>query len=85
MKSPAYYRTRSIVRWIFWSVVAVLAVIGLSRVADWIDTSDENLCPVSLERDFTWNSTNGEIVNVYECQAPTNVRLLEDGRWEWAE
>jgi len=85
VKSPAYYRTRSIVRWVFWSVTAVLSVIGLSRVADWIDTSDENMCPVSLGRDFTWNSTNGKIVNVYECQHPNKILLLEDGTWEWAE
>ena len=80
-RNKLYYQTRTVVRILFWAAI----VVGLFMVGDFINKSDENLCPVALERDFTWNSTNGEIVNIYQCQHPTHVRLLEDGRWEWAE
>ena len=87
MKSKAYKRVRTVVRYIFWGSMGYLAVLGLIALRD-IVTALENKpvdCDIVLNRDFTWDSASGEVVNVYSCSAPNNVTLLKDGTWEWTE
>ena len=87
MKSKAYKRVRTVVRYIFWVSMGYLAVLGLIALRD-IVTALENKpadCDIVLNRDFTWDSASGEVVNVYSCSAPNNVTLLKDGTWEWTE
>lgn len=75
-------RIRTVVRFIFWYTIAILVTIGLTTVARWVrDGYDLPPCPVVLHDDHTWDSTNGEIVNVYKCKAPNNVYLQEWGTW----
>lgn len=82
-RSVGYYRVRSAVRFVFWASVSVLSVLGLSKVADAIDDSDENVCDVAVHFDFTWNSTTGEYIDVERCNHPRDVVLLQDGTWIW--
>ena len=87
MKSKAYKRVRTVVRYIFWGSMGYLAVLGLIALRD-IVTALENKpadCDIVLNRDFSWDSASGEVVNVYSCSAPNNVTLLKDGTWEWTE
>ena len=87
MKSKAYKRVHTVVRYIFWGSMGYLAVLGLIALRD-IVTALENKpadCDIVLNRDFTWDSASGEVVNVYSCSAPNNVTLLKDGTWEWTE
>jgi hypothetical protein len=82
-RSEAYYAVRSAVRWVVWSSVAALAVVGAGTAADWIDDSDENLCPVILRSDFSWESATGNTVNVNQCRPPLGKILLANGTWDW--
>jgi hypothetical protein len=87
MKSQLYYSVRGVVRMIFWSAVIAAATwssLAMGDViANWYDNRPS--CEVVLHRDFTWDSTAGQIVNIDACSAPTNVTLLEGGTWEWTE
>jgi hypothetical protein len=87
MHTETYYRVRTAVRFIFWSAALFLATLGVVALQDVVAAleDDREDCNIVLNRDFTWDSATGEIVNVYSCSAPTNVTLLEDGTWQWTE
>lgn len=83
MKGRGYYAVRSLVRWVFWSTVLFLIVVGLGTVVEFFQESDENKCDVAVHFDFTWNSATGEYVDVERCNHPRDVILLQDGTWIW--
>ena len=87
MHTETYYRVRTAVRFISWSAALFLATLGVVALQDVVAAleDDREDCNIVLNRDFTWDSATGEIVNVYSCFAPTNVTLLEDGTWQWTE
>lgn len=82
-RSRSYYVVRSAVRWVFWSSVAGSVMIGAGAIGDWIDKSDENLCPVELNADFTWAPAGDSRVDIDSCRHPVGKVLLSDGRWDW--
>ena len=87
MKTKTYKRVRSVVRYIFWGSMGYLAVLGLIALQDIVNTLENKPadCNIVLNRDFTWDSASGDVINVYTCSAPNNVTLLKDGTWEWTE
>lgn len=87
MKSKTYKRVRTVVRYVFWGAMGYLAVLGVSALQDVVSALENKPadCDIVLNRDFTWDSASGEIINVYSCSAPHNVTLLKDGTWEWTE
>lgn len=87
MKSETYYTIRTAVRCIFWSLTILVGTLGVMALQDIVAALDAHgkPCDIVLNRDFTWDSATGQIVNVYSCDAPTNVTLLEDGTWRWTE
>ena len=87
MKSNTYKRVRTAVRCVFWGTMGYLAVLGVSALQDVVSALENKPadCDIVLNRDFTWDSASGEVVNVYSCSAPNNVTLLKDGTWEWTE
>jgi hypothetical protein len=87
MKSRTYKQVRTAVRCVFWGTMGYLAVQGLIALQN-IVTALENKpadCNIVLNRDFTWDSASGDVINIYSCSAPNNVTLLKDGTWEWTE
>ena len=87
MKSKTYKRVRSAVRYIFWGSMGYLAVLGLIALQNIVSALENKPadCDIVLNRDFSWDSARGEVINVYSCSAPNNVTLLKDGTWEWTE
>jgi len=87
MKTKTYKRVRSVVRYIFWGSMGYLAVLGLIALQDVVNALENKPadCNIVLNRDFTWDSASGDVINVYTCSAPNNVTLLKDGTWEWTE
>ena len=87
MKSKTYKRVRSAVRYIFWGSMGYLAVLGLIALQNIVSALENKPadCDIVLNRDFSWDSASGEVINVYSCSAPNNVTLLKDGTWEWTE
>lgn len=87
MKTKTYKRVRSVVRYIFWGSMGYLAVLGLIALQDIVNALENKPadCNIVLNRDFTWDSASGDVINVYTCSAPNNVTLLKDGTWEWTE
>ena len=77
-----YYKTRTVVRFIFWGTVGSLAIIGCSTVADKLNGTDKAVCNVSLNEDFSWQ-WNGNAVPLTDCLAPEDVILNENGTWDW--
>lgn len=76
---PIYYKVRSVVRWTFWTGIAMLGVVYLGRVVDTAPTK----CDVQVNRDFTWSNPKG--VDISQCSHPVNVILHEEGTWEWEQ
>lgn len=87
MKTKTYKQVRSVVRYIFWVSMGYLAVLGVIALQDVVNALENKPadCDIVLNRNFTWDSASGEVVNVYTCSAPNNVTLLKDGTWEWTE
>ena len=87
MKTKTYKRVRSVVRYIFWGSMGYLAVLGLIALQDIVNALENKPadCNIVLNRDFTWDSASGDVINVYTCSAPNNVTLLKDGTWGWTE
>lgn len=87
MKSRTYKQVRTAVRCIFWGAMGYLAILGVSALQDVVSALEDRPadCAIALNKDFTWDSASGDVVNVNSCSAPNNVVLLEDGTWEWAE
>jgi hypothetical protein len=87
MKPQSYYKIRSVVRVVFWSAVVFFVTYGTLVLGDVIADlyRGDEACEVTLHRDFSWDSTTGEPIDIDSCEAPTNVILLEEGRWEWAD
>lgn len=83
-RGRVYYSVRTLVRWVFWSTILFLIVVGLGTVLEFFDKSDENQCDVAVHFDFTWDSRSGDYVNVDRCNHPRDVVLLQDGTWIWA-
>jgi hypothetical protein len=78
--SEMYYKVRSVVRWVFWTSVAFLAITGFGKVVKALE-NEPSKCAVALNRDFTWEATGS--VDLAECRHPNNVVLLPGGTWVW--
>ncbi len=83
--SSLYYPIRTGVRFVFWGAVGVLSIFGIGRLADIVDTDNDNPCPIVLGKNFTWENDGQMFVDVSKCDAPTNVTLYQNGTWEWTE
>ena len=77
---PIYYKVRSIVRWLFWTMVYFIALVLFGLVLEG-DQSQE--CDVDLLFNFTW--TSDKPIDLSQCVPPSNVTLFRDGRWAWTE
>ena len=74
--------TRTIVRTLFGGVIALLVTIGALTALRWVnDGYRKPPCPVVLHPDNSWDSTNGGIVNVYQCEHPDGILLTVWGTW----
>lgn len=79
MRTRNYYRVRTVVRVVVWGGLASALAIGIGRVT----ANDRPLCSVRVTPSG-WQATTTEPVNLDECRAPSGVRLLPNGAWEWA-
>ena len=84
-KTPLYYRIRSIVRFAFWGGLIMIALFGITRLADILDPHNDNPCPIVLNANFTWENDGQMFVDITKCDAPSNATLHQDGTWEWTE
>lgn len=76
----SYYIKRSIVRWLFWSTVAIAAVFALGKIAA---RDFKEPCPISLQPNFTYLTK--ESFSTEECDLPYNVSIDGNGKWWWTE
>lgn len=83
-RGRSYYAVRSFVRFVFWTGASALVVLGASQVSKALE-DDTPKCNVVLNSDFSWDSANGSVVNVYSCKHPRGVVLGKNGTWDWAE
>ena len=77
---PIYYTIRSVVRWAFWTGLAM----GLFATAGWVSSTmsgEQSACPVSLRPDFTYVQV--EPFDVGECEPPPYVVLYDSETWGW--
>lgn len=73
---------KDITRTILWGLVALIVTIGALVALRWFNDGYRlPACPVVLHPDNSWDSTNGGIVNVYECEHPNGILLTEWGTW----
>ena len=74
--------TRSIVRTLFWGVIALLVTIGALSALRWFNDGYRlPPCPIALHADNSWHSVHGGIINIYECEHPDGIILTEWGTW----
>ena len=79
---PIYYTVRSAVRWVFWTGVAFLVVLGFGKLVK-ASEHQKPACRVNLNLNFTWSPIDS--VDLDKCQHPRNVVLHEGGTWEWKD
>ena len=78
----SYYRTRSIVRILFWGAIVLVVGWVIQNTINNLREPD-NTCPVVLNEDFTWVSDNYFDIDVDRCTHPDLVILHQNGSWEW--
>jgi len=78
-RTANYYRTRTVVRFVFWWGVAFAFVFG-GRALAGLAYGDPTPCPVTLTPG-KWAPEPGRVVDVTTCQHPDGITLAPGGTW----
>jgi hypothetical protein len=81
---PIYYTVRTVVRAVFWSGMALAALLMATWIVDQAYADDRPACPVEVNKDFTWRRTGDPFV-LAECRQPQGIVLERDGTWRWRD
>lgn len=79
-RTPLYYKVRTLVRAVFWTLV----VYGVMLSVAWFSQLGQRPeCPVVLNEDFTYTPTGTFVLG--ECSGGPNVTLYGNNTWGWTE